>query len=142
MEKISNSYENTIEIAKEFSKTLKSGDIILMYGDLGAGKTCFVNGVLEGFGYTDGGSSPTFTIVNEYPSSPSVNHFDLYRINNEDELFEIGFFEYLESDRINIIEWPDRAKKILDEFSTIKIEITHTDNENERIIKIDKDISL
>ena len=137
----SGSYENTIEIAKKFSETLKPNDIILLYGDLGAGKTCFVNGILQGFGFTDGGSSPTFTIVNEYPSNPPVNHFDLYRIKNPDELYEIGFFEYLDSGRINIIEWPERAGDILSEYKKIKIEIIISENLDEREINIE-DFSL
>ena len=136
IEKASKSYEATIEIAKEFSKTLKPNDIILMYGDLGAGKTCFAGGILEGLGFLEGASSPTFTIVNEYPSNPPVNHFDLYRIKNADELFEIGFCEYLESGRICLIEWPDRAKEILSDYNVIKVEISQTDNEDERIIRI------
>ena len=131
----SNSYENTVEIAKKFAKELKPNDIILLYGDLGAGKTCFVNGVLEGLGYFDGASSPTFTIVNEYPSNPPVNHFDLYRIKNDDELFDIGFSEYLESGKISLIEWADRAKKALFEYKVRTVKITHTDTEDERIIE-------
>ena len=136
MEKISDSYEATIKIAKEFAKNLKPNDIVLLYGDLGAGKTCFVNGILEGLGFFEGGSSPTFTIVNEYPLNPPVNHFDLYRIKNEEELYEIGFCEYLDSGRISLIEWPDNAKGILSDYAVIKLEIELTDKENERVIKI------
>jgi len=138
-EKITKSYEETIELAKGFSKDLRPGDTVLFYGDLGAGKTCFISGILEGFGFFDGVSSPTFTIVNEYPSSPPVNHFDLYRIKSEDELDEIGFYEYLYSDKINLIEWPERAKGIFSEYSgkIIKVEIIQTENEDERIIKVE-----
>ena len=136
-EKKSKSYENTIEIAKQFSRGLKPNDVVLFYGDLGAGKTCFISGILEGFGFFEGVSSPTFTIVNEYPSNPPVNHFDLYRIKNEDELHEIGFFEYLDSGKINLIEWPDRAREALKNYNVIKVKIAHTDNEDERIIKVE-----
>jgi tRNA threonylcarbamoyladenosine biosynthesis protein TsaE len=137
MNYISKSYHDTINIAKEFSKKLKPFDIVLMSGDLGAGKTCFVNGILEGLGFKSGGSSPTFTIVNEYPSNPPINHFDLYRIKNEDELFEIGFVEYLESGRINIIEWSENSKEILKDYATIKVDIAQTQIEDERIINIE-----
>ena len=137
MNYISKSYDNTINIAKEFSKSLKAFDIVLMSGDLGAGKTCFVNGILEGLGFFSGGSSPTFTIVNEYPSNPPINHFDLYRIKDEEELFEIGFVEYLESGKVNIIEWAENAQNILKNYNTIKVDISQTENEDERIINIE-----
>jgi tRNA threonylcarbamoyladenosine biosynthesis protein TsaE len=137
MKYISKSYNDTINIAKEFAKGLKPFNIILMTGDLGAGKTSFVNGILEGLGFFNGASSPTFTIVNEYPSNPPINHFDLYRIKDEDELFEIGFVEYLESGKINIIEWAENAKSILNNYKTIKVDIEQTQIEDERIITID-----
>lgn len=137
MKLISHSYEETTEFAKEFSKTLKPNDIILLLGDLGAGKTCFVNGILAGLGFGGGGCSPTFTIVNEYPTCPPINHFDLYRIASEDELYDMGFSEYLDSPRINLIEWPQIASEILKNYPTVTIRIQHTENEDERIITIE-----
>ena len=141
MEFLSKSYEDTVNIAKEIGKTLSAGSIVLLRGELGAGKTCFVRGVLAGLGFMSGVCSPTFTVVNEYPSNPPVNHFDLYRIKNPDELYEIGFFEYLDSGRINIIEWPERAGDILSEYKIIKIEIIISENLDEREINIE-DFSL
>ena len=72
----------SLEKAAEIAKTLKENDVILMFGDLGAGKTCFTNGILYGLDFLEGGSSPTFTIVNEYPTTPKINHFDLYRLQS------------------------------------------------------------
>lgn len=135
---ISKSYEETYKIAGDFVKTLKENDIVLLNGDLGAGKTCFTNGMLYGVGFTKGGSSPTFTIVNQYPSNPKINHFDLYRIKDEDELYDIGFYEYLTDGSINIIEWPDHAFSLLDGYKTIKINISFTHNDDERIITIER----
>lgn len=132
------SYEETLHFAKEFSKQLQPHDIILLEGDLGAGKTCFVNGLLSGLGFSAGGCSPTFTLVNEYPAKLPINHFDLYRIQSEDELYEMGFLEYLDSGRVNIIEWPQIAENILKDFPRLLIKIQHTENENERIITIEK----
>lgn len=138
MEFHSHSYEETTRFAQEYAKKLSPNDIILLEGDLGAGKTCFVNGLLSGLGFSQGGCSPTFTLVNEYPTTPPINHFDLYRITSEDELYEMGFLEYLESGRVNIIEWPQIAADILKQFPTTRITIQHTENEDERIITIEK----
>ncbi len=138
MEICTHSYEETIGFATEFAKSLKPGQIILLLGDLGAGKTTFVNGLLFGLGFSSGGCSPTFTLVNEYPTNPPINHFDLYRISSEDELFEMGFTEYLESGRVNIIEWPQIAADILKDYPVTQITISHTDREDERIITIEE----
>lgn len=134
---VSHSYEETTRLAETFAKNLKGNELILLEGDLGAGKTCFVNGILSGLGFSAGGCSPTFTLVNEYPTNPPINHFDLYRIGSEDELYEMGFTEYLESGRVNIIEWPQIAYEILKDYPRTRIQIQHTDTENERIITIE-----
>ena len=137
MKFISRSYEETTQFAENFAKKIVPNDLILLEGDLGAGKTCFVNGLLSGLGFSQGGCSPTFTLVNEYPTNPPINHFDLYRIASEDELFEMGFMEYLDSGGVNIIEWPQIASDILKQLPKIRILIQHTENENERIITIE-----
>lgn len=137
MEFVSHSYEETTRFAQEFAKKLQGGELILLEGDLGAGKTCFVNGLLSGLGFSSGGCSPTFTLVNEYPTTPPINHFDLYRIGSQDELYDMGFCEYLDSGRINIIEWPQIAEDILCDMPKISIRIQHTDTEDERIITIE-----
>lgn len=135
---ITHSYNETYKLAGEFVKTLKANDVVLLYGDLGAGKTCFTNGMLYGLGFSEGGSSPTFTIVNQYPSNPKINHFDLYRIADEDELYDIGFSEYLTDGSINIIEWPQKAFSLLDNIAVIKVTISYTENDDERIITIER----
>ncbi len=137
MEFVSHSYEETTRFAEEYAKKLQGNELILLEGDLGAGKTCFVNGILSGLGFSSGGCSPTFTLVNEYPTNPPINHFDLYRIGSEDGLYEMGFLEYLDSGRVNIIEWPQIAHDILQNFPGTRIQIQHTDTENERIITIE-----
>ena len=138
MQVCTHSYEETIQFAAEFAKSLKPRQIILLEGDLGAGKTTFVNGLLFGLGFSAGGCSPTFTLVNEYPTNPPINHFDLYRISSEDELFVMGFTEYLESGKVNIIEWPQVAADILKEYPVTRLTISHTDREDERIITIEE----
>ncbi len=125
MEYLSKSQNDTIKIAKLYAKTLKSGDIVLLKGDLGAGKTVFTKGIVEHFSKgKEDAVSPTFTIVNQYNTDPTLYHFDFYRINSEDELIAIGIEEYLYSDAICIIEWPERAPNILRSVITKTVDIT------------------
>lgn len=110
----SNNPDQTIEIAKEFSKRVKTGDIICLRGDLGAGKTQFVRGFVQGFGFTGNEvTSPTFTVINEYSGDTSIYHFDCYRIKHYSEAVEMGAEEYFYGDGITIIEWPDKISELL-----------------------------
>ncbi len=105
---ISNSVVDTEKIAAEFAKTLSCGTVVCLYGEMGVGKTVFTNGLCRALGVCEYATSPTFTVVNEYDGVDfPVYHFDMYRIEDEDELIEIGFDEYLNSDAICIIEWPE-----------------------------------
>ena len=134
---ISNSQNETIEIAKRFSKTLKSGDIILLDGDLGAGKTVFAKGIVSALSNnTEVAVSPTFVIVNTYKCTPPVYHFDLYRINDVSELDAIGAEEYFYSDGICLIEWPTRALELFPQYA-IKVYIEKIDSEK-RVIKVER----
>lgn len=133
---IVNSPEETISFAKNFAKNLKIGDVIVLTGDLGAGKTKFTEGILTYFGLENEISSPTFTIVNEYytPSSP-IYHFDVYRLEDEDEFYAIGGEEYF-SKGICIIEWGEQIKNVLPKHY-IQINIKKDmEKENTRIIEV------
>ena len=124
MKHISNSEKDTFEIAKNFAKSLKSGDIIALSGDLGAGKTAFVKGVAFALGCNDIVSSPTFTLVNEYTGTEHMlYHFDVYRLSNVTAENCDWIDEYLFSDGICIIEWADNLIDILPE-NYININIT------------------
>ncbi|MDD6564928.1 MAG: tRNA (adenosine(37)-N6)-threonylcarbamoyltransferase complex ATPase subunit type 1 TsaE [Clostridiales bacterium] len=101
------SYEDTQKIASEIADTLKGDEFIAMYGDLGAGKTAFVQGLARALGITDHITSPTFTIVNEYEGRVPLYHFDVYRISDPDEMYEIGYEEYVDTDGICIVEWAE-----------------------------------
>ena len=92
---ISHSEAETESIGEKFAKDLPDGTVIAMYGDLGAGKTAFVRGMAKGMGLTCRVSSPTFTIVNEYIGERELIHFDMYRLESADELFDIGWEDYL-----------------------------------------------
>jgi len=98
--------EETQAVAEAFAKTLNKSDIVLLSGDLGAGKTVFAKGFVKGCGILDAEVvSPTFTIMNNYAGK--VNHFDLYRLNSVEEFESTGSYEQLFSDAISIVEWPE-----------------------------------
>ena len=135
---ISKSREDTLNFAKEFAKTLSVGDIVLLNGDLGAGKTVFVKGVTDYFSNGKAVAvSPTFLIVNVYDTDPEIYHFDLYRIDDVEELDSIGAEEYLYGNGISFVEWPERAEGYFPKNS-IKVEIKKL-NDNERMIRIEND---
>lgn len=103
----------TKSVAHEFSAELKVGDIILLKGNLGSGKTFFVKSICNVFDIT-AASSPSFAIVNEYSGKININHFDFYRIKKVEELYDLGFDEYINDEsKINIIEWADLFHEIL-----------------------------
>ncbi len=125
---IVNSLKDTEKLAKELSKQINCGDCILLYGDIGAGKTTFTKYLLEALGVKSIVSSPTFTLLNEYTGVYPIYHFDMYRIENSDELYELGFEDYIDSKNskyvktgLTLIEWPDNVKNILPKQ---RIEIT------------------
>lgn len=133
---ISKNEDDTKKIAREYASQLEKGEIVLLEGDLGAGKTAFVKGVVEAFGGdANQVTSPTFTIVNQYNLNDNViYHFDLYRIESVDELYNIGIEEYFYSGAICFVEWPERAPELFDNTCK-KIEILKKgDNSREIII--------
>lgn len=135
---ISKSEKDTLKFAGEFAKTLSEGDIVLLDGDLGAGKTVFSKGVVSALSNGEEiAVSPTFVIVNSYyKCEPVVYHFDLYRIEDVKELDAIGYEEYFYSDGICLIEWPIRAKNIFPR-TAIKVYIEKIDD-NLRKIKVER----
>lgn len=131
---ISNSVEDTNKIAEEFARTIEPGQIVLLVGDLGAGKTAFVKGVVKALhGDPDQVTSPTFTIVNEYSLDDfPIYHFDLYRLENPNELYNIGFEEYFYGSGVCFIEWPERASDFFDD-NTIVVNIKKLGNNKREI---------
>ena len=135
-EYISNSEQDTIDFGKKIAKELKNGDVVILSGELGSGKTKFTEGVLTFYGLEDEISSPTFTIVNEYDApNQKIFHFDLYRLSDIDEFFEIGGEEYFEKG-ISLIEWGEMLETYLKK-RYIKIDFSRDfENENQRKIKV------
>lgn len=135
---ISKNEQDTINFAKDFAKDLKKGDIIVLSGELGSGKTKFVQGILEYFGLGNEISSPTFTIVNEYvKDNINIYHFDVYRLQDIDEFYAMGGDEYF-SNGICLIEWGEMIEEILPKHYT-KITFKKKDNNTDyRELIIDK----
>lgn len=106
---ITNSADETKDFAKQFASQLKIGNVVCLSGNLGAGKTQFVQGVANYFNVKDQVVSPTFNLMYQYNSmNIIIYHFDLYRLNSSDELEDIGFYETIDSGGISFIEWPEK----------------------------------
>ena len=118
------SAEETYKIGEQMGREAKAGDVICLIGDLGVGKTVFTQGFAAGLGITEPVSSPTFTIVQTYDEGRiPFYHFDVYRIGDEDEMFDIGFDEYIDGDGVCLIEWAELIKGIIPE-NAVSIKIT------------------
>lgn len=114
MEFTVNSIAETTSLGYKLGELLNSGDIVCLTGDLGTGKTHITKGIAKGLDINDTITSPTFTIVNEYDSGRlKLNHFDVYRVNDPDEIYAIGFDDYIFSDAVSIIEWANYIEEIL-----------------------------
>ncbi len=140
MEKIISSEEDMIDFGTELAKDFKGEDIVLLHGDLGAGKTTITKGIAKGLGIDNTIVSPTFSIMNIYHvstkapkhnSTQKINtlmHIDTYRLEHEDDLIEIGVEDYLgRPDTITIIEWPEKIEDLLKDKKVINITIEHVD---------------
>lgn len=109
IQKTTNSEQETLQFGFELAGLLDPGDVVCLYGDLGAGKTNLVKGIASGFGVDPNKvNSPTFTLINEYEGTTKIYHFDMYRVKSDSELVELGIEEYLYSNGICVIEWPEK----------------------------------
>lgn len=131
---LSKSLNDTYKIAEKFAKSLKPGDIVLLDGDLGAGKTMFSKGIVSALSEgKETAISPTFVIMNIYNTKPEVYHFDLYRISDSYELDAFGAEEYIFGDGISLVEWPGRVPGYFPE-SSIKVNISKISEDERKII--------
>lgn len=130
---ITRSVEETMDLGKKMADRLKSGDVISLSGPLGAGKTCFIKGLAMGLGINvNDVRSPSFTLVNELYGRLPLYHFDLYRMKSINELYEIGWDDYLMRDGVTVVEWGEKAENMLPHES-ILIEIAIISDETRRI---------
>ncbi|WP_443661132.1 tRNA (adenosine(37)-N6)-threonylcarbamoyltransferase complex ATPase subunit type 1 TsaE [Clostridium sp.] len=113
MEYIVTTVDETYKIGELIGSLVNSGDIICLIGDLGTGKTHLTKGIAKGLDIKDNITSPTFTIVNEYTGRLKLYHFDVYRVNDPDEIEAIGFDEYIFSDGVSVIEWANYIEEII-----------------------------
>lgn len=111
---VTHSAGETEAVGKKLAAQLRAGDVIAFYGGLGAGKTAFTRGLAAGLGVTEAVTSPTYTIVNEYlTGKPALFHFDMYRLSCSDELFDIGWEDYLARGGICAVEWSENVEDAL-----------------------------
>ena len=120
---LTNSPEQTEEVGAALSKVLSPGTVIAYRGDLGAGKTAFTRGLARGLGVADPVTSPTYTIVNEYLGGRMpLFHFDMYRLHSSDDLWDIGWEDYLERGGICAVEWSENVADAMEDAITVTIE--------------------
>ncbi len=132
---VSNCPEDTWKIAEKLVSLVNKQGIIALHGDLGAGKTCFVQGMSRALGIGIPISSPTYTLIDEYEGENPLYHIDLYRLSNSIEVLGIGLEEYLEKDGLIAIEWAERGEDLLPEDS-IHVHISKDDEFKRRTIEV------
>ena len=137
MEFITHSPGETRELGGRLAKALWAGAVVAFTGDLGAGKTAFVSGMAEALGVEERVTSPTFTIVNEYEGGVlPLFHFDMYRLGDADELFHIGWEDYLTRGGICAVDWSENVEEAIED-DAVRVAIRRGEDENSRIITIE-----
>ena len=136
MQFVSRSTQETEQFGEEVAKSLRGGDVLAFTGSLGMGKTAFTRGLARGLGCCGRVTSPTFTIVNEYDGKTPLFHFDMYRLGSSDELFDIGWDDYLARGGVCAVEWSERVSDALPD-DTIYVDIARgEEDENTRTITV------
>jgi tRNA threonylcarbamoyladenosine biosynthesis protein TsaE len=135
IEIISVSAQETWEIARVIGTKLREGDVLALSGELGSGKTCFTGGLARGLGVSDKYqiTSPTFTLINEYPARCKLYHFDVYRLNSYSEFEDLGYEEYFCGKGIVVIEWAEKIIQILP-ANTFFISFEYIDENKRKIV--------
>lgn len=136
MQFVSHSTQETEQFGEEVAKSLRGGDVLAFTGSLGMGKTAFTRGLARGLGCRGRVTSPTFTIVNEYDGKTPLFHFDMYRLGSSNELFDIGWDDYLARGGVCAVEWSERVSDALPD-DTIYVDIARgEEDENTRTITV------
>lgn len=136
---LTKSEKETASLAETLCKKIGAGSIVLFTGEMGAGKTAFVRGALRAYGNPAFVSSPTFALVNDYGGAPHIYHFDMYRVQDENDLYSTGFFDYAQEDSILFIEWSENIRPYIESYYAeriVEIDIGKTELENERVITV------
>ncbi len=136
MQYISHSVSDTEALGRQLALKLRPNTVVACRGGLGMGKTALTRGIAQGMGYTGRVTSPTFTIVNEYLGETPVFHFDMYRLDDSDALFDIGWEDYLDRGGVCVVEWSENVADAMPE-DAIVVSFTRGQTDNERIITIE-----
>ncbi len=137
MERVSHSEAETEAMGEELGRRVRPGAVIAFTGDLGAGKTAFTRGIARALGISGRVTSPTFTIVNEYEGGRlPLFHFDMYRLGSADELFDIGWEDYLRRGGVCAVEWSEKVEDALS--GAVRVDIRRGGGEQERIITVEE----
>ena len=137
MEVATHSREETEALGGRLADALKTGRVVAFTGDLGAGKTAFISGMARALGVEDRVTSPTFTIVNEHEGGRlPLFHFDMYRLGSADELFHIGWEDYLGRGGICAVEWSENVAEAIED-DAVRVSIVRGDGDDDRIITIE-----
>ena len=137
MEYLSHNERETEALGAALAARLRPGDVVAYLGDLGAGKTAFTRGLARGLGYAGRVTSPTFTIVNEYEGPVPLFHFDMYRLGGEEDLFDIGWEDYLDRGGVCAVEWSERVEEALPEEAVTVAFARCPEDENWRAIAME-----
>ena len=135
MDYVSHSEVETEALGRRLAAVLAPGAVVAYRGDLGMGKTAFTRGLARGLGYEGRVTSPTFTIVNEYEGKIPLFHFDMYRLGDEDGLFDIGWEDYLARKGVCAVEWSENVSDALEE-GTLSVEICRGETDGQRMITV------
>lgn len=130
------SQEETEALGFRLGECLHGGEVLALFGGLGMGKTAFTRGIAAGLGIPSGVSSPTFALVHDYTGRLTVHHFDMYRVDGWDDLYSTGFFDYLDTEDVLIIEWSENIEGALPP-DAIRITISKGESEEERLFEME-----
>lgn len=137
--RITGSPAETFDLGSELASSFQAGDVVILSGDLGAGKTALVRGIARGLGVRGHVSSPSFTLLHLHergvPGGLALHHFDVYRLSGPQEFFDNGFDEWLDGEAVSVLEWGDRVREALPD-QVIRIEVSYGEGEDQRVFRI------
>ena len=133
MEFVSNNTTETLNIGKKIAEMAAPGKVFALFGGMGAGKTCITTGIAKALGFDGEVSSPTFAVVNEYVGGKfPIAHFDMYRVNDWNDLYSTGFFDYADQGYVLIVEWSENIESALDD-DAVRIHLEYVDENTRKI---------
>mgnify|MGYP005806389545 CR=1 FL=1 len=133
---VTNSAQETEQLGERLAAGLKGGQVLALFGPMGMGKTAFTRGLARGLGASGEVSSPTFALVHEHSGKIPLYHFDMFRVDSWDDLYSTGFFDYLESGGVLVIEWSENIEGALPE-DAVRITISQGEGENQRVFQVE-----